>query len=197
MCDTRGIGTGAWRSCGPGIWDLGWSSTSGLSDLLLEFGLFPWGAFVRGKSTPVVHSESLEALPLPSGLRLDTGTGHTPGPARTEDTGQGWRTPGLSFPPSLPPVRGPQSTLPSSAVKNAPLHNQGTHSAPSAPQLLLGAGHGGPPVPGTHQISQLPEESRCSTETARCYLRANPASGPSEAGCLRPSNRSFLQRGFL
>lgn len=112
----------------------------------------------------MIHRESLETLPVLSRLRFITGKGHTPGPARTGATGQGWRIPGLRLLSSLPPTRGLLSTLPPLAAKNASPQTQGTHLRPSAPSFI-GGWSCEPPVPGTYQISQLPEESRCSTET--------------------------------
>ena len=50
----HGRGAGVWWGCGLGVQDLSPSGTSGLSDLLLEFGLFPEGAFAgqRGRAPP-------------------------------------------------------------------------------------------------------------------------------------------------
>lgn len=61
-CERTGHRSRCLRRGGPGVRDLGHSSTSGLSDLFLEFGLFLWGAFVSGKSTPTIHRGSVEAL---------------------------------------------------------------------------------------------------------------------------------------
>lgn len=149
---------GHWSRClrrgGPGVRALGLSSTSGLSDLFLEFGLFLWGpssvARANPRSTAGLWKRS---LPVPSWPRFVTGKGRTSGP-RGQDAEQGWRTPGLRLPPSL--RGGPLSTLASSAVKNASLRTQGAHLRPGTPGGIRGWSRG----PLCHAHTTVPDSQR-------------------------------------
>ena len=72
------------RTGGTGCPGSGSQCPCGLSDLLLEFGFFTEWVFLEWHGRA-----SLWATGKPSQLRLMTRNGHTPGPPRAEDTGQG------------------------------------------------------------------------------------------------------------